>query len=303
MKKFLVVLLGAVCVMPGFAQEWMEWDGDLALTAGYRNDHITTKLHAYDPPGTLIAQDRLKATSIDVYEIGLKGEITFCDDWFIKGFADFGWVDGGRYREDTAFPIIVSQTSTAHVNNGNTRDYSIGLGYLFSCNDCIKIGPVAGYSYDYQKIKLSTVDTNGVADPTLSHLSYNMRWQGPWLGFETEYCLCDILLNLGYEYHWSDWRANWTLDGPDVPGVAFSDKRKASRANGNVVYLDGTYTFCDCWNLGLGLKYQYWEAWDGRLVPRSGSFTSVGGSASEVDKIPKATWSSIQVQLSAGYTF
>lgn len=314
MKKFLTLLLGMACVhAQGIA---FDWNADLALTLGYRNDEIKTTIHAYDPPGTLILQDRLKVKNIDIYEIGLKANLAFCDpwrnEWFIKGFADFGRPNKGHYREDVAFPIIVSTITKGHVNKGYSQDDSIGIGYFYSFGDCclndsflngFKVGPVVGYSYDFLKVRMGKMRTNGVVDPILNHLSYDMRWQGPWLGCELEYAIDCFRMNLGYEFHWSNWRANWTLKGPDDPHNAFSDKRKSSHAYGNLVFLDGAYTFCNCWELGLGLKYQQWKAGKGRERPRAGSFADVGLSDTEVDKVPKATWRSFQVQLAIGYHF
>lgn len=300
MKKILFVLLGVALNTQAFA---LDWDGDLALTTSYRNDRLTTTANLYDPADNIIGQDKIKINGIDVYTVGLKGDVTFCDNIFITGFANWGWVGGGTYHERSAEPIVFDTNVKGHTNNGDTRDYSIGIGYLFSSGDCFRIGPVVGYAYDYQKVRLSSVDTNGIDDPILADLSYNMRWQGPWIGFATEYRTCDALFNVGYEFHWVDWRANWTLDGADVPGVAFSDKRKSDCAYGSVLYADSSYALCDCWSVGLGLKFQYWKAWHGELNPRAGSFVAVGGTATEEGKVPKATWCSIEIQLNAGYTF
>jgi hypothetical protein len=184
-----------------------------------------------------------------------------------------------------------------------TRDYSIGLGYSLSCWDYFSISPAVGYSYDYQKFKLHHATFNGAPDPVLEGLKYENRWQGPWVGCEAQFAMQCMDFSLGYEYHWSHWHANWELKGADVAAGAFSDKRKSHQANGNVVYLDSAYSFCDCWDVGVGLKYQFWRATHGRELPRGGSFAEIGLSPTEKDKVPKATWYSYQVQLSVGHNF
>lgn len=300
MKKYLVTLFTIVCATVS-GQQFDCICGDIALTTGYRNDRITTDVNAFDPPETLILQDNLKGKNINIFEIGFKGRVCLCE-YFLKGFANFGWVGSGHYEEDVSAPGKVTSESKGHIHKGRTRDYSIGLGYMFTWN-CINISPLIGYSYDYQRIKMGKITVDGFPDAQLSNLKYDMRWQGPWIGLESEFDLCCIDFTVGYEYHWSDWRANWTLAGPDIFGVAFSDKRKSHHAYGNVVYIDGTYCFCNCWEVGLGLKYQYWKATKGKLQPRNGTLAEAVGSSTEVDKVPKATWSSFQIQLSLGYNF
>lgn len=303
MKKILTLLLAIG--IPALAHTWNcdAWHGDLSVTTGYRNDRLSTTIKAFDPPGTLIEIDKLKGTGINIYQVGVKGKVTYCNQVFARAYADFGWVCDGKYHEKVAAPIIFSSFTHAKIHKGHIRDYSVGVGYLFSCFDCFKIGPVVGYSYDFQKIKMGKATTNGLPEPTLDHLSYDMRWQGPWLGAEAEFCVQCLQVNVGYEYHWSDWHANWTLAGPDLVNVAFSDKRRSHDAHGNVVFLEGNYLFCECWTVGLGFKYQQWTARRGREVPRAGSFAAVGISNTEKDKVTHVSWRSAQVQVNLGYLF
>lgn len=296
MKKYIVSLL--TLISANVSAFDLTFGGDAAVMGGYRLDRISTDVRGFDPPGTLVLQDNLKGNNINIWEVGVRGRAELCE-CFIKGYADFGWVTSGTYKEYGAFPILVSDVSRGHINGGHTYDYSIGLGYHFYCFDWFKISPLVGYSYDFEKIKMGKMNTNGFPDPVLNNLSYNMRWQGPWLGLESDFWISCLNMRLGYEYHWSDWKANWNLSGPDVPDVAFSDKRKSNDAYGNVIYVDGRYAIYKGWDIGLGFKYQYWKAKGGKLKPRSGSF-DIGD---EVDKVPRATWASYQFQLSVGYSF
>jgi hypothetical protein len=298
MKKYVlaIFILASTYISAGeFGDE-----GYITVTNGYRLDRITTNLKAFDNPHVLAVSKRLKCSNINIYEVGVSGRAEVCQ-WLVKGYADYGWVFGGRYKDKTIFPD--SDVSVGHINNGHTQNYSVGLGYMFYCIDWFNIGPIAGYSYDDEKIQMSKISTNKINNPTLNGLSYKTNWRGPWLGFETNSWINHVNLIMGYEYHWSQWKGDWQLRGPDVPGVAFSDKRKSNRAHGNVVYIESKYLMCDCWEIGFGFKYQYFKANSGRVSPSAGSFSDVGLENIEVAKITKETWTSYQFQLSLGYYF
>lgn len=299
-KTTLTLIIGIISLFgEASARNWRNIDGHAAITGGYRNDKITTNVDISDLDNNLIFEDNIEGNSIDIYLIGLKGHLLLCDKWLIKGFANTGEVYGGKYTEFTGLTDEDSVTSTGKISKGHTYDTSVGLGYLFSCRDCFQIGPIAGYAYSYETIKMPKIKTDGIADSTLSGLHYDMRWQGPWLGFDAIYSFRCFNIDIGYEYHWSHWNAEWTLKGAKVQEDAFSDRRKSDNAHGNVVFIDGTYNYCKCWTVGLGFKYLNYSASDGSLVPQSKNLVSLD----EIDTVPKATWRSYQVQASIGYNF
>jgi hypothetical protein len=283
--------------------EALIWDGDVAVIAGYRNDHTETVIDSYDPPGTPIHTDVVKGKDLNIYEVGVEGNFLLCRSLFITGFAKLGTVTHGSYLE-TASTSTRSSLAKAKIHQGYTKDLSLGGGWLLPCFCLFKIGPMAGYSYDYQQIKMHRTTINGTVIPLLDDLRYEMRWQGPWVGFASNFSLpyC-VDITGGYEYHWGHWHANWLLDGPDVSGQAFSDKRHSKHAYGNVVFLKGLYTPLPCWDISIGVKYQYWKATHGREIPRAGSFAAVGLNSTEVDKVKKVLWSSIEVELGLAYQF
>jgi hypothetical protein len=309
MKKLLFFFL--FLSIPGFAcTDFCDyncnlWQGELSLTTGYRNDTISTKIRAFDFPGVVTLEDKLRAKDIDIFKIGIKGRAYYCSQAFVRGFVEFGSVHDGKYRDEvTVFPSLERSETRASIRSGKTRDYAIGVGYFFPCFDCFRIGPTIGFSYHYQKIKLSSNATSdGIPDPVLNRLTYDVRWQGPWLGAEAEFLINCFRFNLGYEYHLCVWRANWNLAGPDVFGGSYSDKRASHRAHGHVVFLEGNYFFCNCWIVGFGLKYQDFRARRGIELPRAGSFAAVGLSPFTVDRIPNASWKSAEIQLNLGYLF
>lgn len=279
-----------------------ECDGFLDLTNGYRHDKVTAKINAYDPPGTLVDIDDLKAKNMDIYQLGLKGKWACCD-CFMRIEGEYGWGSDGKYTETSTIPNVGSIHSESGIHKVRVKDFSVAGGYLCPLFECFSIGPVAGWSYHSQRFKLkNNAHTDGIADPILNGLKYSNRWQGPWAGVDLAFYACEFTFNAGYEYHWAHWHADWTLDGPDVSG-AFSDRRKSTHAHGQVVYLDARWNYCSCWNIGLGLKFQEWRAIRGREKPQAGSFAAVGLSNTEVDKVKHATWCSFAITADIGYTF
>lgn len=276
---------------------FQDWEATVDATGGYRLDEITCLANAFDPPGTFIGSDDLKAKNLDVWEWGLKSRVRL-GNIYAKVWGTFGVIPFGSYTETG-----LESTSKAKVRHGKVEDASFGLGYLFGVTDWLCLAPIGGWAYDYQRIKIKHTKTDGVDDSTLDGVSYTSRWQGPWVGFEAATEICCLALNLGYEYHWAHWHAVWKLHGDDIPGGAFSDKRQSKHASGNVVYLNTYWNAFDALDAGILLKYQYWKATNGSLVPRNGTFADVGFGADEVDKISHAIWQSFEIQFSLGYTF
>lgn len=280
----------------------MDWGVTIDATGGYRYDRLTCNINAFDPPGTFISSDDLKATNLNVWEWGLRSRVRL-GSIYAKAWGTFGFIGDGDYREVGRGASGSSSTSKADAGQGSVEDASFGLGYLFEVTDWLCLAPVGGWSYNYQRIKINNAETDGVDDPVIDGVSYKDRWQGPWVGFEAATNLWCFTLNLGYEYHWAHWHGTWKLNSSDVPGGAFSDRRKSNDASGNVVYLNTFWNAWDCLDAGVLLKYQYWQAKGGRLTPLHGTFADLGFGADEVDKISKATWQSFEIQLSLGYTF
>lgn len=277
------------------------WKTHFDVSAGYRYDKISTILDIYQPEDNFIFSDELIAKKLKIYEIGFDATLSFCQDWFIKGYYYAGKVYQGHYIERAENDFTEGE-STANIHGGNTRDGSIALGYLYPITCGFNLGPIGGWSYHYLRIKVGEVETNDQPDPVLDNLSYSTRWQGPWLGIEGNYSpLCAVLLNFGYEYHWSRWHAKWLLDGPDIFQGSFSDKRHANQAHGQVGFINAFYAW-NCFDIGLGLKYQYWKASDGREVPLNGSFEEIG-FPDEVDKVRHAAWQSLELTLKLGFNY
>lgn len=290
-NKFIWIFIFSVQVLTA-AETFVHLD----MTNGYRQDRISTLVEAFDPPGTQIASDSLKATNLPFYQIGVDGKLSLCG-LFIRIDADWAWANHGDYKEVVSTPEGLSSTTKGHVHDAKARDFGVGVGYLYPFNEDFSLGPVGGWQYHLQKFKVRDPRTDGIPDPILNGLKYTDCWHGPWLGFDLAYRFCKYSFHTGYEYDWAEWHATWRLKGPDVPGVAFSDHRKSNQAHGQVIYLDAKWHFYDCWSLGCGLKYQMWKATHGKVNPLR---DNAPVSSTEVDKVNRAKWTSFTATLDLG---
>lgn len=286
LKKYGVALL----VMCGTTNLFgLEVSNEIDFFAGYRYDRI--KHHAsldFVTPlddGAVTAKARSKADDINIGEIGIDiryfmpqldccCEFPWLSNFYLDGYASWGW--GGKSKTKSRFTEysatgteIVSYHHDHKIKSVDVQDYQIGLGYLLYNCDCFAWGITGGWSYDRQKLKHHA-----------DHYDYKIsqRWNSGYLGTELFYGWCEWLLNAGYEYHWAD---------------LHSDGVKSHRADGNVVYVDGTYQLCDCWDVGFCFK---WRDFDARRGKIHGDDVLKGGHA-------KARWESYSIVAKVGYGF
>jgi len=283
-----------------------------AFTGGYRVDQIRTEVRGFDVSLNDRLRDKLKISNMGIWEVGGKCRLTLCQQWFIQGHAFVGWAHKGRFEETTniiPFECLLTST-TSHIHNGETQDYSVGLGYMFNlsfCDVCFRMGPSAGWSWDTHFVRIGEAETNFFPDFILSELKYEDYWQGPWMGIGAQYTWCGIELGLCYEYHFPTWRSKWSLRGPDVAPGAFSDKRHSHHGYGNIVTLDAHYCICDCLVVGVDFKYQDWSIKEGREKGEEPivDCTALGGicPAPRHDKMAESTWKSYGLQVDLGFSF
>lgn len=280
------------------------------ISGGFREDRLTTRVDLFSSPCNFEEANKLKLTSITLWQGGVKAQLALCDYWFLKGFAYFSYGHQGKYHERTFAPGSFETVSKARIHRARMRDFQLAFGYLYPVDGvwgCWGVGPVAGWAYNDQHFKMHHAFTDCVPDLVLEGLEYKSRWSGPYLGADVAYRHCTILFTAGFEYHWAWWNGDWLLDGPDIPFVAFSDSRKSKRATGVVFYLDGRWEFYSCWHIGVGLKWQRWEARDGHLEPKLADFDEVGSILGETTttfvKLRSTRWYSASATLDIGYGF
>lgn len=310
-----------------------DWDSEFDIALGYRRDSIQTDVHSAGNTSGSFSSDKLDIKGLDLFILGLKARGGYCN-WFARGYAYWGWGNDGEYREHNAFDNNFSSGASnsrnrIDINRYRTQDYSIGVGYLFDLCWCggfdgLYIGPVVGWAYDRQQARLgknhnfntgsnsaSGSVSNSTANNFLDDLQYTTKWNGPWLGIDFVYEYCEFIFDFGYEFHWAQWKANWSLsDDSSGSGsfnnnnFAFSDRRHGKNGHGNVVYADIKWALCDCWIVGLGFKYQDFEVKHGKVHNRgtSDDFSS-SSSISFNDRVRKASWRAASIELDLGYSF
>jgi hypothetical protein len=332
--RFCALWLSFSLVLTAKAFAVFDWDASFDISTGYRKGKLMSTVISFNPasppanttPTTPISRDHLTAKKLRIAELALEGEASLCNSWFVKGCATFGRVRDGRYSESTRATASTTEVANkADINRGETRDAVFNLGYLFHPFDyfCasdifdLGIGPVAGWSWTYQRIKISNTKkfttTNNpttntpmvtvVDNPDLNGLSYVNRWDGPGLGIRALFSTCWLDIDAGYEYYWPRWRAEWNLAIPDVQKGPFSDRRKAHSGFASVAYIDVNYYFLSCWYVGTEVVFQYWKAKHGRETPQAGSFVAVGLPSSQFDRVPEASWKSFDLLIKFGYVF
>lgn len=298
---------------------------DATLSNGYRQDRIINFIETFIPPITpaiptgikgfdpkppriKIAEDLFKARNINMYQIGLRGDWTLCQ-WLLR--IDGNYAIGGspgQYRERAnGIPRTAQNTlvTKAHVRDARAQDFSIGLGYLipfftyfFPIYQDIHVGPVGGWSYNRQAFKLKHAKSNGKKDPALNNLKYKNLWQSPWLGVDVVFTTVSFNVKTGFEYHWGDWHATWKLAGADVPGGAFSDRRKSHSVKGHVYYAMARWTPWCAFSVGLGFKIQRWKARHGHANPLTGNLPPP-----IFDVVKHAIWESCSGTIDLSYNF
>ena len=279
------------------------------FTNAYRVGDVSCLIQQFNPSPNPIGSDSFKINNIQIYQLGVDTRLPICNEWYVRGVVNYGWVLGGNVIEKLRTGVGIAAAPTellANIDNGDVFDSSLGLGFLYPILDGWRMGMIGGWSYNFQRFKLEKFRdaTTAAPFPDLEGVTYKQFWNGPWIGIETLFStFWHIDANVGVEYHWPKWRADFDLLGPDVIGGSFSDHRNAPIGNAQVAYINLKYYPNTCWDLGLQFKYQHWEITSGHELPRAGTFPDVGLPATEVDRIPLAFWWAFDIQFSLGYVW
>lgn len=230
--------------------------GYIALDNGYRWDRVSNRVTLGGVDAGVRGSTQ-KLREINSYQLGGRGLWNFCDCAFIKGEGHYGWTGKGKYSEGGFFGNT----------DGYTYDGKGALGYFFNMTPKIWIAPVAGYSCD--ALNLYATDIEVAINGHVYHkndIKVHQRFQGPFVGFDIIYEINDCFdFVVGYEFHFARWHGERIIQGKDYDNsplfgltTAFSNTRHLDNAYGQVLNLDLSYQFWDCWRIGLDLKYQFY---------------------------------------------
>jgi hypothetical protein len=276
-----------------------------------------------------VGSSTLNWKNLNIAFIEGRGKYVTCDNFYLRAGGDYGWICSGENTDSDYLkltpesPKVEFSRSTARTK-GHVYDANIAVGYEFHfCDDNLTFAPLIGYSWKGQHVHDSHLVQEIAFDPEYPsedaysyylgssgqsidglHSSYKTRWNGPFVGFDSEYHYdCEWSIIAGYEYHWGQYHAkgDWNLR-EDLPN-GFTHHAKNSY--GHVFDLGLKWDFCECWTASLHGGFQYFRADHGRdraLV----SETDVGDIDAKLyvsAPLKKVQWYSGSIALDLGLVF
>jgi hypothetical protein len=248
-RMFSMMLLGLYAI-----SAYAESDGFIALDTGYRWDRISNRV-TLGGPTTPVKGSTQILKKINSYQFGARGQWCFCDCAFVRGAGHYGWVWDGDYNEGGFLGDA----------KGYTYDAKAAVGYYFCMTTGVWMAPVVGWSYDALNLRGTDINTaiDGVVY-NLDDIKAHQRFNGPFIGFDVVYEPCECYyFTFGYEFHYCHWQGQRLIQGPEYgnppfgSSTGFSNERHLNHVYGQVFKLDTSYELCNCWTVGLELKYQF----------------------------------------------
>lgn len=265
---------------------------DVQAGTGYQHDALSWSVAA--PSGT---PDTLTATGWKQNMWGLNGEVLLSSPWdvVLKGSGGYAWTFDGTgtetsYLNDGQTHPFSSVQSNA---NGSTAwEASVAIGYAFKFAEAdpvaqFNLTPLAGYMWQEQSLQLKngvqTIPVQGAIDSFLTNF-YVARWDGPWVGFDTDVLLFEHhQIFSAFSYHWADytaqgqWQQNSALQHP----VSFKHQ---ANAHGYLASLGYRYIASDLWSAHLAFDYQNWASAQGEEQLYLNSGTQINSQLNKVQR-------------------
>lgn len=260
MNQFLKIFCLITLCLSGasaYGELWgfSELQGYIALDNGYRWDKISNRATLGGPTATVKSSTQI-LKRINSYQLGGRGQLYFWDCAFVKGSGHYGWVGDGKYSEGSFFGK----------SQGHTCDGQGALGYYYNLSPNIWVAPIVGWSYDALKLKGTGIKT--AIDGIVYHMCSvraHQQFSGPFVGFDLLFQTQCYDFSFSYEFHYAHWHGQRLIQGgeygnpPFGTTTGFSNQRRLNNVYGQVFNLQASYQFCDCWIVGLGLKYQFYN--------------------------------------------
>lgn len=228
----------------------------VTIDTGYRWDKISNRVILGG--ATIPAKGATQLIrDINSYQLGAKGQWSFCDCAFVRGQGHYGWVFAGGYKEGGFFGNA----------EGYTYDLQGAVGYSFCLTPSIAFSPLVGWGFDAINVKGTDIHT-AIDGHTyrLHDINAHQQFMGPLIGFDLVFNVNDCTnFTFGYEFHYGHWHGDRNIQGKEYGNppfgatTGFSNTREINQVYGQVFKLDLDYQFCDCWTAGLGLKYQFYQ--------------------------------------------
>lgn len=263
----------------------------LQVGVGYRQDSATTTIGqrgALNPR----AKSKLHYRDIEIVFLGLNGKTSFdcCNNSYLRGSFDYGWVLDGKLREwltvknrscgeqfcSGGFGETGRSLNVLLHNKLSTSSYvwdlDLGFVYPFNCG-CSRdflFGPGIGITVNTQHVRVKndvTVNQAEFSEDILDEFNLNggcgknrnrITWWGPWIGFDFAYNSCDCWSIYGeVELHIGRVRQTRQSNVEN----SFIDRRKSTKSYCGPSFKLGTsYMFCQNWFMDASIFYsKYWS--------------------------------------------
>ncbi len=289
-------------------------NSEVNFEAGYRQDNLSWK---YKIPASFpLLETSRRFKDLDIFQIGVNAKTWLACNFYARASADFGWVLDGNFRESISLRAISGSSieefgaNYSHndvVDDRYVYDLNIAVGYPFYfCNCSMSVAPVVGYAFNEQNLRLRRNDTFfggddsspfiGSGDNCCEHKFVN-RWYGPFIGIDFDYRPCGECWNLyaAFEYHWAFFKGRSNFgDGFDCENSRHSDD-----GHGIVFNIGAEYQFCECWLVGLDVKFQDFGASRNKHLDISDSELDVSLHKERTNN----KWRSYAVSLTFGRDF
>lgn len=317
MQKWLTFLMTFFVGSASYVNATM---GEVNVLAGYRHDNVSwkTKTPSCDPRFELNNRFR----NIDIFQIGLEARTTLTCNFYARAEATWGWILNGDFKQTGSVfsqgRELFSGSSSAdnfHFRRENEHrrnfddqyvyDANIAIGYPFYFCDCTTVlAPVIGYAVDVQEIDVWSNGLRLNKSDCFDHWSSNSgcckntffsRWYGPFVGVDFNYRPNHDCWNLyaAFEYHWGTFKAKAHNQEDD-----FRDRH--ADMSGWVVDFGADYDICNCWTVGIYLKFTDFAA--SKHHRSCENFSDESDSGSGRSKFT-ARWNSYAVNLTVGRQF
>ena len=340
MRKFIFALMASSLLscspVSAFWQEAV--DSSLEVGVGYRQDNIKFKKELTglssssngSQNSSSSERPRFKSErkfkDMDIWLIEGRGKYVTCDNIYLRGAVDYGWITAGKLKRNFEFNNfeVESDLITNHRHlRGNVWDGKLALGYQFKwCDEAMSLSPVVGYGWNGQEIKRGHGDDYSYSSSSSSSYSYSdysfssrnkltQHWKGPFIGIDLDYRLCcDWNLFASYEYHWADYHSKEkSEDNIGINGDFYSDSKihmHGKNGSGNVLNFGVNWDLCDCWTLGVRGEFQWWDvdkAHERRKVCKDRIAEEASFACNFNSETKRITWDSASVILDLGVAF
>lgn len=282
MRKWITLLMTLLVGCGSYANANM---GQVSFEAGYRQDNIDWRSRF--PSDNPFLKSSTKFKDLDIFQIGVHGRSTLGSNFYVRGSGYWGWILDGDFEQKgninfrpqvsnnvadgELFRIGLSDSFRSTVDDQYVFGVSGAVGYPFFFCDCtLVLAPVLGYSLDQQNLEVNSREL--AVDRFDDYVpferegncqnSFNSRWYGPFVGVDFDWRPFNSCFDLWaeLEYHWGHFSGK-TSDlavRDNLYGLSRGN-RHSDNASAWVFAAGFDYDLCNCWTMGLSVKFQDWS--------------------------------------------